>query len=83
MTSLPDLLMQMGPAWHVTLAAAAGCLWLAALRRVIRDLRHESPIRPDQARCGLPKVPMGRSPLLRYLDRNADQLRSVPRSRAA
>lgn len=83
MTSLPDFLMQMGPTWHVTLAIAGGCLWLAALRRVIRDLRREAPVRPEQARCGLPKEPIVPSPLVRYLDRNAHHLRSLPRSRAA
>jgi hypothetical protein len=69
MTSLPELLMQMGPAWHATLALAGGCLWLVALRHVLRDLRRASPVRPEQARCGLPKGSLGSAPLAEYISR--------------
>jgi hypothetical protein len=55
MIPLPELLMQLGLAWLAALAIPVACLWLAALRRVLRDLRRVSPIMPEQARCGLPK----------------------------
>ncbi|GGJ41360.1 hypothetical protein GCM10011320_56140 [Neoroseomonas lacus] len=76
MTSLPELLMQMGPAWHAVLAIAGGCLWLLAFRRVLRDLRRVSPARPEQARCGLPSGPLGGSPLAHYLGRNSHHRRA-------
>jgi hypothetical protein len=69
MTSLPELLMQMGPAWHATMAIAGGCLWLVALRHVLRDLGRASRYRPEQARCGLPNGAVSHSPLAQWIGR--------------
>lgn len=54
MTTLPELLLQTDLAWQAGLAMAGGCLWLAALRRMLRDLRRPTAVGPHLARCGLP-----------------------------
>lgn len=54
MISIPELLTQMGPVWHAVLAFAALCLWLVALRSVLRDLTRPTAVGAHLARCGLP-----------------------------
>jgi hypothetical protein len=55
MISLHELLMRMDPAWQAVLVAAGAGLWLAALRRVLRDLRRQTAVGPPLARCGPPR----------------------------
>jgi HAMP domain-containing protein len=83
MNSLPELLMQVDPAWYTAMAIVAGFLWFAALRRVLRDVRRISPIRPEQALCGLPKEPMRPSPLARQMEQTRPVCRGVPNARTA
>jgi hypothetical protein len=46
-------------------------LWLWGLWRVRQDLRRASPLRPEVARCGLPRGPLGPAPLAQPLRRRA------------
>jgi hypothetical protein len=56
-------------------------LWLWGLWRVRRDLRLASPLQPETARCGLPKQPIGPSPLAHFL--RLGKRRSMHRARMA
>jgi len=55
-------------------------LWLWAAWRVWQDLQHASRPRPGLARCGLPREPLGPSPLALLLRRGR---RAMARSSAA